>query len=95
MNLVDLLIRRPSADFDLVIVIISRPSHSPVNRWRSVISGCRVMRMERSALACHSVTLSQYFLVALRLSCFLFLFLSLYFCVQCLRGDSVIVILDT
>jgi len=77
MNLVDLLIRSPGVTSIGVIVIISRPSHSPVNRLRSVISGCRVTRMERSASACHSCTFNpQYFVAALRLACSPFLLLN-------------------
>jgi len=56
VELIDLLIRRPGTDLDRVIVIIGRPSHSPVNRRRSVISGCHVTRMEQSASACHTCT---------------------------------------
>jgi len=59
MNLVDVLIRRPVAEFDRVIVIISRPSHSPVNRRRSIISRGRLTRMERSASAYHCCTFSH------------------------------------
>jgi len=71
-----------------VIVIISRPSHSPFNRQQSVICGCHLTHMEQSASACHSCTLSQYFVVALWLNFSLFLSLNLYFSVQCLQGDS-------
>jgi len=61
-----------------VIVITSRRSHSPVKRRRSVISGCRVTRTERSHSACHSCTFSRSISYsALRLTCSLFIAYSL------------------